>query len=68
MSATQAKLEDVVSYSDFSQEVPLRKVLVQDLLENRPDDSLVQDILSGDATVNETEVHVVSNGKFNTFM
>ncbi len=61
-------MEDVVSYSDFSQEVPLQKVLAQDLLENQPDDSLLQDILSGDSPITETEVHVVSNGKFNDFM
>ena len=68
MSVIPAKLEDVVSYSDFSQEVPLQKVLAQDLLENQPDDSLLQDILSGDSPITETEVHVVSNGKFNDFM
>ena len=61
-------MEDVVSYSDFSQEVPIQKVLAQDLLENQPDDSLLQDILSGDTPITETEVHVVSSGKFNDFM
>ncbi len=65
LSVIPAKLEDAVSYSDFSQEVPLQKVLAQDLLENQPDDSLLQDILSGDTPINETEVHVISSGKFN---
>lgn len=64
MSAVQARLEDVISYSDFSQEVPIQKILVQDLLENRPEDNLLEDLLSGDTPINETDVHVVSSGKF----
>ena len=64
MSAIPAKLDDVVSYSDFSQEVPLQEVLAQDLLENPPDESLLYDILYDDSPINETEVHVVSSGKF----
>ena len=66
MSAVQARLEDVISYSDFSQEVPIKKILVQDLLENRPEDNLLEDLLSGDTPINETNVHVVSNGEFKT--
>ena len=64
MSAIPAKLDDVVSYGDFSQEVPLQEVLAQDLLENPPDESLLHDILHGNSPINETEVHVVSSGKF----
>ena len=64
MSAVQARLEDVISYSDFSQEVPIQKILVQDLLENRPEDNLLEDLLSGDTPINETDVHVVSSGEF----
>ena len=64
MSAVQARLEDVISYSDFSQEVPIQKILVQDLLENRPEDNLLEDLLSGDTPINETVVHVVSIGEF----
>ena len=63
MSAIPAKLDDVVSYGDFSQEVPLQEVLAQDLLENPPDESLLHDILNGDSPINETEVHAVSSGK-----
>ena len=64
MSATPANLDDVISYGDFSQEVPLQEILTQDLLENSPDDDLLRDILYGDSPINETEVHVVSSGKF----
>ena len=64
MSAIPAKLDDVVSYGDFSQEVPLQEVLAQDLLENPPDESLLHDILYGDSPINETEVYVISSGKF----
>ena len=64
MSAVQARLEDVISYSDFSQEVLIQKILVQDLLENRPEDNLLEDLLSGDTPINETDMHVVSSGEF----
>lgn len=64
MGVTQATLEDVISYSDFSQEVPLQEIMVQDLIENRPDDSLLEDILSGETAINETAVHIVSTGNF----
>ena len=66
MSATPANLDDVISYGDFSQEVPLQEILTQDLLENSPDDDLLRDILYGDSPINETEVHVhvVASGKF----
>ena len=62
MSVIPAKLEDAISYSDFSQEVPLELVLVQDIFENRPDDDLVEGIRSANTTINETEVHIISNG------
>ena len=64
LSVIPAKLDDVVSYGDFSQEVPLQEVLTQDLLENPPDESLLHDILYGDSPINETEVHVASSGMF----
>lgn len=63
-----ARLEDVISYSDFDQEVPLKKILDQALLENSPDDSLLQDVLSGAAPINKTmEVHTISSGKCASF-
>ena len=68
MSVVQARLEDVISYSDFNQEVPIQKILVQDLLDNHPEDNLLQDLLSGDTPINETDVHVVSSGKFDKIM
>lgn len=68
MSAVQARLEDVISYSDFNQEVPIQKILVQDLLDNHPEDNLLQDLLSGDTPINETDMHVVSSGKFDKIM
>jgi hypothetical protein len=64
MSVIPAKLDDIISYADFSQEVPLREILAQDLLENSPDDDLLHDVLYGDSPINETEVHVVSSGEF----
>ena len=67
MSVVPAKLEDAISYSDFSQEVPLQTITVQDLLEDRPDDSLLQDVLSGETPINETQVHVIPSSKFYDF-
>ncbi|XP_028400060.1 uncharacterized protein LOC114523362 [Dendronephthya gigantea] len=63
MNVIPARVEDVISNSDFDQEVPLQKILDQDLLENSPDDSLLQDVLSGDAPINKTiKVHTISSG------
>ena len=65
MSVIPAKLEDAISYSDFSQEVPLEFVSVQDIFENRPDADLLEGILSANTTINETEMHIISSGKPN---
>ncbi|XP_028399971.1 uncharacterized protein LOC114523292 [Dendronephthya gigantea] len=62
MSVIPATLEEAISYSDFNQEVRLQSVLVQDLFEDRPDDSLLQDVLSGDSQINGTKVHHISTG------
>ena len=63
MRVIPAKLDDVFSYGDFSQEVPLQEVLSQNLLENSPEESLLHGILYGNSPINETNVHIVSSGK-----
>ena len=63
MRVTPATLEEAISYSDFSQEVPLQKVFVQDLFEDRPDDTLLQDVLSGDSSINGTKIHTLFTGR-----
>ncbi|XP_028418435.1 uncharacterized protein LOC114543780 isoform X2 [Dendronephthya gigantea] len=65
MSVIPARLEEAISYSDFNQEVPLQTVLVQDLFEDRPDDSLLQDVLSGDSPINGTKIHTIFTGSGN---
>lgn len=61
---TPANLDEVVSYSDFSQEIPLRQLLIQESLEDLPEENFLLDVLSGELTVNESKMHVLPKGRY----
>ncbi|KAI8507318.1 hypothetical protein Bbelb_146980 [Branchiostoma belcheri] len=58
--ALPATLEDMLDYSDFSQEVQLEMAVDMKKNEGVPDLSVVERVLSGNGTLNGSTVHVIT--------
>lgn len=56
-------LDEIVSYSDFSQEVVLEELAVQEFVEDLPDQTLLNDAFSKKVVVNGSSLHIIPDGK-----
>ena len=63
MMSTLAGLEELIKYADFKQEASVEDVDDQSTLEDEPDEGDLQDLISGNITVNESRIIVLSSRK-----
>ena len=65
MQATPASLKEAISYGDFSQEVQLQQLAVQEQLEDAPDENLLKNVLRGSVKILGSTMHTIGTGKLN---
>ena len=63
MMSTPAGLEEVIKYADFKQEASVEDLDDESTLEDEPDEGYLQDLISGNITVNESQIIVLPSGK-----
>ena len=62
MLSAPAGLEEVINYADFKHEASMESVEDGSTLEDEPDDQDLQDLISGNITVNNSRLFVVQAG------
>ena len=62
MLSAPAGLEEVIKYADFKDEAPVEELDDESTLEDEPDEDDLQDLISGNTTVNESHVIVLKTG------
>ena len=63
MMSTPAGLEEVIKYVDFKQEASVEDVDDDSSLEDEADEEDLQDLMSGNVTVNESQIIILPPGK-----
>lgn len=63
MLSAPAGLEEVINYADFKEEASVEPIEDESTLEDEPDGEDLQDFLSGNITVNESQIIIPSAGK-----
>ena len=63
MLGAPAGLDDVINYADFKRETLVEPVDDQATLEDSPDEQEIQDLLSGNITVNGSRIAILQDGK-----
>ena len=63
MLSAPVGLEEVIDYADFKQEASVESMEDESTLEDEPDEQDLQDLMSGNITVNESRIITISRGK-----
>ena len=63
MLGAPAGLDDVINYADFKKETLVEPLDDQATLEDSPDEQEIQDLLSGNITVNGSGIAILQDGK-----
>ena len=63
MLGAPAGLDDVINYADFKEETFVQPLDDQATLEDSPDEQEIQDLLSGNITVNGSRIAILQDGK-----
>lgn len=63
MSSSPAGLEEVINYADFKEEASVEAIEDESTLEDEPDEEDLQDLFSGNITVNESQIIILPAGE-----
>lgn len=58
-----AGFEEVIKYADFKKEATVENVDDDSTLEDEPDEEALEDIISGNITLNVSQIIVLPNGE-----
>ena len=63
MLSAPAGLEEVIKYADFKSEVSVEDIDDGSTLEDEPDEEDLEDLISGNITINESRIIILSTGE-----